>query len=186
MPSAVIANLLANQLTVGEETIPRECISNSAVGTTSGFIRVSFFTARKTETTTQVRMISGATPAAATPTLVRIGLFEIAADSTATLVAATADDTSLFSASVTAYTRNWTAPYQKVAGRRYGLGALVVTATTPPQFIGQNIANGTEFGEAPVLSLVWTGLTDLPALGGTLAGGSGVPNGARPYAVVLP
>jgi hypothetical protein len=182
MPSAVIANLLANQLTVGEEVMPREF----AVGTSSspsGFMRVTFWTARKTETITQVRMITSSAAAAATPTLCRMGIVEMV-DGVATMIAATDNDTTLFSATNTAYTRSLLTPFQKVAGRRYGGGALVVSATTTPVFSANTISN-PEAGMEPAISLVWTGLADFPANGVALTG-PGIANGARPYVAVLP
>lgn len=181
--SPLPSHLLADQLAVGEECMPRNDIHSEFVSTTSGFLRLSLWTARKTETTTQVRMYSGATAAGATPTLCRIGLYLFDASGDAALVASTANDTTLFAAVGGTYTRSWTTPYEKIRGRRYGVGALVVTAATTPTFLGKLVSPGAEFGIAPVMGLVYTGLADLPA---NLVGASGIANGFRPYAAILP
>jgi hypothetical protein len=174
-----------NLLTIGEETFPRELCNSSSVGWSSGQLRPTFFTCRKTEMTSQVRVYSGSTAAAATPTLCRIGLWTT--DTTTgelfELVAATANDTTLFAASATAYTRNWSTPYQKIAGQRYALGILQVTAGTVATFFGNGIAYASVLAPAPIMSSVSaSGLSDLPASAGPSAGsGAG-----RIYAELLP
>lgn len=184
MPSAQLSALTADDLVVGEESMPRELSTNN-VTTVSGALRMCLWTARKTEEVTQVRMFTTGTAAAATPTLVRIALAEVAADGTITLVAATDSDTTLFSSTNTAYTKSFSAPYRKVAGRRYGVGALVVTGAATPVFAGNASAMiSTENGQAPAIGWVFTGLTDLPAIGANFA--SGAASGTRPYAAVVP
>jgi hypothetical protein len=173
-----------NLLTTGEESIPRELATSLGVVSSSGQIRLTYFTARKTEVTTQVRMYSGSTAAGATPTLCRIGLWLAASDgSCSALVASTANDTTLFAAANTAYTRSWSVSYAKIAGQRYAIGALVVTAAAAPTLSGQA---GFIFGESsvdPVMAGVATGQADLPASMTSAVAGSG---GGRPYAAVLP
>lgn len=186
MPSAVIANLLANQLEVGEEVFPRELASSTgAVVPSSGQLRMTNFSARKSETTTQVRVYSGATAAAATPTLCRIGMYLLDSSGDGTLVAATDNDTTLFASTLTAYTRSWATPYAKVAGQRYAIGVLVVSATTMPSLHGHPLGalSGSEVGVAPALGGMLTGQADLPA---SFTAGSLIGNGQRPYLVVLP
>lgn len=182
--TAAMNALTANLLTVGEETLPRTEMTATNLTVSTGQFRFTYFTARKSETSTQVRMLTGGVAAAATPTLVRIGIYEIdAATGAGTLVAATVNDTTLFAAATTAYTRSWQTPFAKVAGRRYAAGALVVTGATAPNLVGAALGNSPEVGFAPRLSGVLTGLADLPA---SFVDGSVVASSFRPYAVILP
>lgn len=173
---------LTQALATGEEVLPRPEINSTAISLTSGTMRLSYFTARKTETTTQVRVWSGGTAAAATPTVCRIGLYAIAADGTGTLVASTANDTALFAGITTAYTKSWSASYAKVAGQRYALGVLVVSAQTMPTLSGHSASLATEMLVAPIMAATVASLSDLPgSVSASPATGSG-----RPYAAVLP
>ncbi len=171
-------------LTVGEETIHRRWVTNnSSAPLTSGTLRLTYFTARKTETTTQVRVAGGNAAAAATPTLIRFGLWLIAADGGATLVASIANDLTIFAAANTAYTRSWTTPYAKVAGQRYAFGALCVSGATVPQICSNSMNAVNEPSAAPRLSGAITSQTDLPA---TFADASVAATGTSPYAAILP
>lgn len=178
---------LHNLLEVGEETLPRDIATSSAVGITSGDVRLTYFTARKSETSTQVRMISGGTAAAATPTLCRIGLYSIASDGAGTLVASTPNDTAMFSATATAYTKSWSASVAKTAGQRYALGIIVITAAATPTFVGLGPTGSTsnENAQAPRIAGLLTGQSDLPAsfTGAAISAGAAT---RRYYAVVTP
>ncbi len=171
------------QLATGEETLSRLFLTSAAaVAPTSGQLRLTYFTARKTETTTQVRVYTGNTAAAATPTLCRLGLYAIDANSDATLVAAIANDTALFAASLTDYTRSWTTPYRKIAGQRYALGVLVISGATMPSFCGQSLAIATEAASPPVITKTLAGQSDLPA---TFLNSATVASGQRLYAALI-
>lgn len=173
-----------NELTLGESTMERSGIVNLATSTGTGELRLSYFTARKSEPTTQARMVSGSTAAGATPTLVRWGLFLIAANGDGTLVAATANDTALFAIANTPYTRAWLASYNKVYGQRYAWGTLVVTGATAPTLCGQSFAEGTETTTVlPRITGRISGLSDLPA---SFVNASVVASGIRHYAAILP
>ncbi len=180
-PSASDANLL----TAGEETIPRDLAVQNGLTTATQTLRLTYFMARKTETTTQVRVPSGATAAAATPTLCRVGLYSIDAAGAGTLVASIANDTALWAATSTAYTRSWSASYAKTAGQWYALGILVVSGATLPTFPGNAVAAGVlnEAAMAPRLAAALTGQSDLPA---SFVAGSLTATGQRFYGVILP
>jgi len=152
-----------NLLAVGEELFPRGLLSvgYSALGNQT--LRLGFFTARKTETTTQVRLISGSTAAGPTPTLARVGLYLIADSGDGTLVASTVNDTSLFATAATIYTRSWAAPYAKVAGQRYALGVLFVTTAAVPTIGGTAVLNAAELAVAPRITGSIGSQTDLPS-----------------------
>lgn len=174
-----------NQLTAGEETMPRSLVLSGAAGSGSGNLRLTYFTARKSETITQVRMWTGGTAAGATPTLVRIGLYTVATDGALALVAATASDTALFAATNTSYTKAFAAPYGKVAGQRYAVGALIVTGAAAPSFMGNSVwaSASAEVSAAPRLTGLVSSQADLPA---SVAGAAVSANGQYHYAVLLP
>lgn len=151
-----------NLLASGEETMARDMATQS-MGANTGNLYLSYGTFRKSESTTQVRITTFTTAAAATPSLVRIGLYTIASDGAGTLVASIASDTTLFAAASTTYTKSWTTPYSKVAGQRYALGVLVVTATTAPTLCGAPLPRGTEPAAAPKLCAFLGSQTDLPS-----------------------
>lgn len=177
---------LKDGLTTGEETFSRNLISINSGVTTSQNVRMSYFTARKSETTTQVRVISGSAAAGATPTFCAMGLYLIdPSTGDGTLVASTANDTSLFATTNTVYTRSWQASYAKVAGQRYSLGVLVVTAAALPTLTGNanNAGLTAEWGVAPRLTGTLTGQSTLPS---TFTAGSVAASLSRHYGAILP
>lgn len=172
--------------TSGEEVISRLLLPPAGGATfstswTSGELRGTQFTARKSETVTQVRVMTGGTAAAATPSLCKIGVYSVAADGTHTLLASTASDTTLFAAANTGYTRTLTASFAKVQGQRYAVCVLVVSAAAMPSFVGMQ--NSTEWTVAPSLATRVTGQADVPS---SVAPGSLLSNAAPIYAVLLP
>lgn len=172
-------------LTSGEETLRRDEITSTAVTQATGVLRLSYFTARKTETVTQARVIVAGTAAAATPTLVRYGLYLIDGADGGTLVASTANDTTLLAATNTAYAKAFSVSYAKLAGQRYALGLLVVSgAATPSMFgVGAAINHTAEHAIAPRLSATITGQADLPA---SFVAGGLTASALRLYGVVAP
>jgi hypothetical protein len=176
---------LQNSLTTGEEVFERDFVNSNAIAMTSQSLRLSYFTARKSETTTQARVITGSTAAGATPTLCRLGLYSIDANGDGTLVASTPNDTALFAAANTAYTKAWSASYAKVAGQRYALGILVVTAAAVPTLVGvvPQFGSGIELNVSPRTVAFMAGQADLPAT--FLESGVGN-SGNRCYGAVLP
>lgn len=172
-------------LDTGEEVYSRADLSSSAVTGVSQSMRLVYFTAKKSFTTTQVRVLGGPTVAAATPTLIENGLFEINAAGDGTRVAVTANDTSLYSTASSTYTRLWLAPYFLIIGLRYALSWLTVSSVATPNYTGMN------------LILAATTEASLPArINGTIAGQTATPTSflaaavgtitARPYGVILP
>jgi hypothetical protein len=167
---------------VGQETIARkESVSNFTMA--SGTLRLTFFTAKKTEVSTQGRMTTGTTAAAATPTLCRWGYWDVAANGDLTLAAAIANDTTLFAAANLAYPKSWITPWTPVAGRRYAHGLLIVSAAALPSFPALVLASATTSNTAPKLSAQLTGQTDLPS---SIPVGSLSGSAAMLYAETLP
>lgn len=173
----------SNDLTVGCSTMRRREVSSSAAPTTNQTLRLTFFTANKSFTATQVRTETGGTAAGATPTLCRIGLYKVEANGDLTLIASTPNDTTLWAAATTVYTKAFSASVDIVFGQRYALGILVVTAATAPTFTGSNVINATECGTDPRISATQSGQADL---GNSYTNASLGNNSAHIYSVVLP
>lgn len=175
--------LVADRIAPGEEVYDRHFVSSSAILSTTGELRLVYFTARKTEPVTQVRTISGGTAAGATPTVCRVGIYTEDASGNLTLAGSIANDTTLWATQNTAYTSTLSAGFTKTAGQRYAVGLLVVTGATAPTYqgMGASLLAG-ESSQAPRISARFTGQTDLP---GSVAVGSLATSPSMPYAVLL-
>lgn len=152
-------------LASGEETINRKSVSGSC-SMPSGTMRLSYFTARKSETINNIQAATSATAAGATPTLCQMALYSVDGSGNLTLVANCASDTTLFASPSTLYTKALTSPYAKVKGQRYAFAVLVVTAAATPTVVGNNTSSpGSLFGSlgAPRVSGNLTGQSSLPA-----------------------
>jgi len=173
-----------NRLVIGEEVYSRGLLTASAVVSTSGNLRLVYFTALKAQTTTQVRVQGGSTAAAATPTVIENGLYEINAAGDGTRVAVTANDTSLYSVANGRYTRLW-GPYDMVVGQRYALSWLIVSAVATPTYLGYTLASTAdlELGLSPRLTGRVSGATTTPV---SFTAASVSDTFTRPYGVILP
>lgn len=126
---------------------------------TSGTMCLSYFTARRSEPITKV-LTNSQDVAAATITLSRVGVYAVADSGNLTLVAATANTTSLWSAAYTVYNPALTATWQKNAGQRYA-SAILSVGTTMPSLLMSSV-DWYCSGLPPRLQGQVTGLTDLP------------------------
>lgn len=171
----------------GEETFSRLLVSAQNIGISSGQLKLTCFTARKTEPITQIMAVTGTTAAGATPTLCRYGVYQLDANDNGTLVASTPNDTTLWAAAATSYAKALSSTWSKVAGQRYALGLVIVTAAATPTFgsAGADIAPGmrAEMAATPRLSTALPGQTDLPA---SFAAGSLVASDSPYYFAALP
>lgn len=154
--------------TVGEIVPSREFLTTpSATPVASGTVALSYWTARRTETITQVTTYTGGTAAGATPTLCRVGVYSVASNGDLTLTASIANDTALWASTNTAYTRSFTSSWTKTVGQRYAFALIVVTGAAIPVFLGTNNTSiavaAPLFLQAPTISSRITGQTDLPA-----------------------
>lgn len=134
-----------------DETMPR--VLGTATGNTgTGRLYVFPFTARATAARSKATMIVG-TGAAATPTLCKMGVYEVNADGTHTLVAQTANVPTMFSTGNGFANGTFTAPANLVAGKLYAACFLVVSAATMPTFsaAGPIAAVSTTAGAAPAV-----------------------------------
>jgi hypothetical protein len=177
---------VADGVTTGEENFSRRLINTQGASLITGVFCLSYFTARKSETITQVRTSCGSPAAAATPTLCRIGLYTIDSSGNGTLVASIANDTTLWAAIGTAYTRTLSASYAKVAGQRYASAILVVTSVATPSLTGilaPATVVATEWAMSLRLSGRMTGQSDLPS---SFLESSLSPSSPMHYSVWLP
>lgn len=173
-----------NDLVTGEAVMDRWHISTNAVGGVSGELLLTMFTAKKTESISKLYIVSGSTANAATPTLVRVGVYEF--DSTANqwnLVGSSANDTTLFSATFSTYTVNLSTSFTKTAGKRYAIGILIVSAVAVAKFYGNAAVSSSITFVEPKISAKQTGLSDLPA---TIAPGAMLGSPLGIYAEVRP
>jgi hypothetical protein len=117
------------------ETVFRPQLAFSGLTLVSGTISFQFFTPLFSITVSQIAMNCGST-AASGLTLARMGLFTFD-ETTATLVARTASDTTLFTTTRTQYARSFStagsfpSSYTLQAGVRYGVGVICVGTTMP-------------------------------------------------------
>lgn len=181
-----------DDLAVGESTISRKqaaANSGGAITLATGTLRLGYFTARRTEDINFLRCWPGNTAAAATPTLLRWGIYEVASDGGITLAASIANATTVFastSSSAATYKKAVeNGPWVKRAGQRYAVGIICVTAATAPTIIGALIGGsaGNLNDLAPRLAGTVNGQTDLPA---SLAVGSISGGAAMPFCEMLP
>jgi hypothetical protein len=130
-PTANTVQAWSNQLQTGIDVIPRFNLSFQAA--VNRQITYTFFTPLKNITVSQITMLSG-NNASTSLTLARMGLHTFDG-TTATLVARTANDTTLFTSTFTTYTRSFDttggfpATYELVAGQRYAFSFIVIAAT---------------------------------------------------------
>ncbi|HSD56026.1 MAG TPA: hypothetical protein VLA92_02635 [Candidatus Saccharimonadales bacterium] len=156
-PSTDIYN--GNAIATGEEVLPR-LHSIGAQGLDAGSVHLTYFTARKTETINNIRMLTDATPATGT-TLARMGIYSVDGGGNLALLAASANDVTIFDDAYSPYLKALTAPFAKVKGTRYAIGVLF-TGTTPPTITGMTVS-GADSSLPPRLCGLLAGQTDLPA-----------------------
>jgi hypothetical protein len=154
-----------NQSSSAIDIFPRGEANAPGVSPASGTVWMTYFTPAVTITVSSITMISGNTTAAAGLTLARMGLYTFD-ESTATLVARTASDTTLFGSLVTAYQRSFAtagsfpASYTLTAGTRYGV-AVVIVGSTIGNVLGRTVGVGAS-AITPRMSGTLTSQSDLP------------------------
>ena len=167
-----------DQLASGEWTIGRDSAVSNSGSPASGEEWWAYFTAQRTETVTQIGVLTGSAGASGL-TLCRYSLCTVAANGDVTQVASTVSDTTLLAAAATMYFKALQANYTLVAGQRYAVGVIQV-GTTPAKLQG---AFSTRGNISPRLHGKITGQTDLVAS----QAASGMTNqGYRFYAEVTP
>lgn len=160
-PWAVLASgVRAGDIITGEQSISRYDATADFIAPASGACTFMYFTAGSNRQVTKATMVCGST-ARSTPTLIRIGLYTVAANGDMTLVASTPNDTALLASSYTPYEKALSVAYTFVPGQRYA-AALLEVATTPGNVYGcpSFVSNA---GISPRICATKTGLSDLPA-----------------------
>jgi len=176
----------------GEASCDRRLGIASAIALTSGVLRLTGIYASITQTITQVRVMTNGTPAAATPTLCRIGVYEASEESSSAtwnLVASTANDTALWGVANNRWLKSFSASFTKTAGKHYLVGCLCVTGTTAPQLFAHPTSSlasaATELAQWPPKSGAIGSQTDLPNSFAQSTLAAAVLHGGQ-YAVLLP
>lgn len=159
----------------GNETCSRLQVNSSAIAVVSQSLNLTYFTATKSATVSQVAVEVGGTPASGgLAAYIGIGLYLQNADGSLTLVASTSgSNQSAFQSADAAVTLNLSSSVFVTAGRRYAIGLLVNSSNTLPTFRGID-SKSLSLAASPVLALRVTGQTSLPA---SIASGS-LTNGA--------
>jgi hypothetical protein len=135
IPTLTLLNKFLNFPTAGIDIYPRGECTNVAILQLANIVSFTFFTAPITAIVSSITAATGAT-AGSGLTLARMGLYTFD-ETTVTLVARTANDTTLFTAAQTLYTRSfdtaggYPANYTLTGGSRYGVGILSVGTTLP-------------------------------------------------------
>ena len=149
------------------DIVPRMNLASNPFAT-NGNVNFTMFTPLVNLTVSSFTISAGAGTSMAGATLVRLGLYVWNENTlTATLVARTANDTSIFTTINTAFTRNfdttggYPAYYTLVAGSRYAVAWIVVGATAfcrVPALIGQ----ASILQQSPIIARTLAAQTDLP------------------------
>lgn len=150
----------------GEELMSRRHVIAASPLEASGTLHLSYFTARKTETANAISMLTD-NVAATGVTLARMGVYSVDGAGNLTLLAACANDTTLFDDAYSAYQRALTTPLAKTKGARYAVGILVV-GSGMPSMTGIT-CSGADASLPPRLCGILGGQANLPA---TIAAGA--------------
>lgn len=171
-------------LAVGMDVVDRSLCTARTLGVSNNVVWLSYFYATKTMTVGNLKAVTGTT-AAATVTTARMGLYSVNTTNwSITQIAATPNDTTLFAATLTSYTKALTTPVAVTAGQLLAF-ALIQNATTPATFVGTSstgMSNAEMSTTPPYMVSRYFG-TDLPA-SATTGGLSGAEY--RLYGALLP
>lgn len=171
IPSAADYRAAWGHPSSGFDTFPRIHATLQQTPTSSGYLMLTGFSTLTSQPFTQMSMHTGSTAAGATPTVCRFGIYTVSDDlASGTLVAAIANDTALFAAANTMYTRSLDTggglpeSYTCVPGVRYALGLVVVSAAAMPNFVCAGLGTmSAVHGLSPALAAHKSGQTGLPA-----------------------
>jgi hypothetical protein len=144
--------------TNGQMTWTRQGNDSGGTIPTSGRLNLMYFVADKSFTATKVRSVNRGTACSAL-TRCRFGVWEIDGSGNGTLVASTPNDTSLFTGTFTAYTKDFSASVDIVGGRTYAAGWLITG--TIGTFYGGN--PNAALGNLPPRTVGDITTADLPA-----------------------
>lgn len=144
--------------------------SRTSLGSTgllaSGTLYLSFFRACKPATLSRWDAATTTQGFAATPTLIRGGLYIVDSLGNLTLAAASANDTTIGTAGSTKFGKVFTAPVAVEFGRLYAWGFLVVSGATMATLLGPTVAFGSQnvaMLSDPRVNGILSAQADLPA-----------------------
>ena len=161
-PATFVAGA-TNQTTAIVDVAPRSGNFNAAL--TTGTVYFVFFTPQWTTTISSIS-VGSANAAASGTTAARFGLYTFDG-TTATLVARTATDTSLFATTNTLYTRaldvvgGYPSSYTLLAGQRYALGVIWSGTTSPTVYTAYNAIPGILSTLSPRMTAAVAAQSDL-------------------------
>jgi hypothetical protein len=155
---------IPQQLTTGESIIDRRYGGVTGITLASGTVRYTYFQAEKTETCTQIKSVTDGTAAGATPTLAKMGVYSVnTSTGDLTLLASSTNDTALWNATSSPFTKSLGTGFAKVAGNWYACADLIVTAATAPNLAGTQHQVGSILASAPRWTAAFASQTDLVA-----------------------
>lgn len=143
----------------GIEVLDRRHVTTDTTLST-GVLGLMYFTPLRDVSVTTVAFCTSGQAAGATPTRIRAAIYSTSGTDITAELANTANDTSLFASTYTAYTKALSATVNLVAGTQYALGLLVVSGATMPKLAGCGIIVGAL---TPFVAGQIGGLTDLPS-----------------------
>jgi len=155
---------LTNNTTSSADAFSR-IFTNSGQTPTSGNVHWTYFTPASSFTASQISITN--IVQAYSPTLIRLGLYTADSAGGVTLVARTANDTTVFSTTSTYWTRSFAtaggypATYAVTAGSRYALAFCITASSMPtiPAFSGHSLY----LWQTPRITAYITGQSDLPS-----------------------
>lgn len=167
----------------GGETVFNRLWANSTVSLSNQNMRGVMFTARRTESISQVRTFVGST-AQVGATLARIGVWTVdASDNLTALVASTPNDTAMWSTPSVAATKSFSASWTKERGQRYCVALLIDGASQAPAIIDYGGPSAALLAVVPRRGLLLGSQTSLPS---TVSVGSITNSTAVPYVELIP
>lgn len=159
-----IQDAACDKLTGQIATVHRMMVVANSLSATSGTVNFVYFTADQNMTVSNFSIRTGGTAAAATPTLIRMGLYSESVVGDLTLIGSTPNDTSLFSSTLTMYTKALSTPVDITMGNRYAFALLQVSAVAVATISGSNVQVGSsESAQSPRLFCILASQTDLPS-----------------------
>ena len=148
----------------GESTISRIQVTSNAITVASGELVLTYFTAARTETITQVAMGTGSTGTTGTPSVIRVGIYAVDGSGNLALEASTPHDATLLAAIDTRYAKALSASWSKSRGNRYAVGLLQINTGQVAKLSGRQLATVIgQFVGPPTISARISGQATLPA-----------------------
>lgn len=152
--------------TAGMGVIPTRTSLGSTGALSSGTLYLSYFRACKAATVSRWDSATTTSGFAATPTLIRAGLYSVDSLGNLTLQAASANDTTIGTAGSTKFGKVFATALAVDFGRWYAFGFLATSGAAMATLLGPNVAFGSQnisMLSDPRVNGIVTGQSDLPA-----------------------